>query len=191
MPFTGPTVDQRLTLWQRAFPPKTNVSVKVDWGILSQITLSGGDIEAIAHDALIRMIAEGTATLKIEHLVAALKWHHISDTTIQTFVDDCKLARKRALAAKAKMNASSAKRSSAKATKAKSVSKKSTPKKSTRKHPRRTKTSKTGVEDANLSDPLVPDETPSSPTADESNPELSPEIQPTSPIDSTVQTPTP
>ena len=135
--------------------------------------MSGGEIEAIAHDALIRMMAEDTATLKIDHLVAALQWHHIPETTIQTFVNTCKLARKRALAAKAKMKVSTGKRSSTKATKAKIGIEKSTIKKSTSKHTRRPKTSKTGVDDEPLSDPLVPDERTPSPNEEESNTEVS------------------
>ncbi|MEM9219443.1 MAG: hypothetical protein AAGD25_34555 [Cyanobacteria bacterium P01_F01_bin.150] len=189
MLFALPTQEQRLTLWTQAFPPKTKTSVTIDWTVLSQIELSGGAIEAIAYDALVRMMADGATTLKMEHLVAALHWQKLSDSTIQDFVDGCKLARKRTLAKQAKAKSSKTKQT-VKSTKSKSAPK-STAKKPANKRARRSKTSKAGVDDASLSDPLVPDETTASADADEANAEiLAAESQATSPADSTVQTPT-
>ena len=165
--------------------------MKVDWTVLSQIQLKGSEIEAIAHDAMIRMLADGSASLKLEHLEAALQWQQVSEDIIQTFIHDSQLARKQALAAKAKAKASVKKLASSRSTKTKATSKKSTRKKSSNKRTRAPKASKSGLDEAILSDPLVPEGADSSATTDEAIALANAsEVQAPASIDSVVETPT-
>ena len=191
--FPLPDKGERLVLWQQAFPAKLKFSVKIDWTVLSQIPLKGDEIEAIAHDAMIRLLADGSASLKLDHLVAALQWHQVSDLTIETFIQDSQFARKQALAAKAKRKAKTlpTKASPSRSSKTKATAKKTTRKKAAGKRTRTPKTSKTKLDEAMLSDPLMPETAEPSTTTDGAiAPAQTSKAQTPAPVDSAVETPT-
>lgn len=186
--FPLPAANERQALWKQAFPQKQKFSLKIDWTVLSNVVLSGQDIEAIAHDAMIRMLADGSARIKLNHLVEAMRWHHVADDTIQAFIDDCKLARKRALAAQSSAKASPAK--SAKATSAKKAKRKAATPSSSGKRRRTTKAKQSAMEASVIPEATVAEEVEPDTNAETANPTHQ-TAQTLEPIDSTIQTPTP
>ncbi|MGK7891949.1 MAG: AAA family ATPase [Leptolyngbyaceae cyanobacterium] len=82
--FPMPDPTARRILWQQAFPPKLKLGRTIDWEALSQIKLSGGEIGAIAHDAMVRMVADRAKTLKLQYLMEALQWYQVPDRQIKT-----------------------------------------------------------------------------------------------------------
>ncbi|NJO42617.1 MAG: hypothetical protein HC865_18865 [Cyanobacteria bacterium RU_5_0] len=72
--FPMPNPEDRLRLWQRAFPSEVPLDTDtIDWQALStQLSLSGGEIVAIAHDAVLCAAATEAPKLEMNHLLQAL-----------------------------------------------------------------------------------------------------------------------
>jgi hypothetical protein len=66
-----PKQPDRLRLWQQAFPPQMPLDPAIDWCLLTQVALSGGEIAAIAQEAAISFAASGESTLTLTHLAQA------------------------------------------------------------------------------------------------------------------------
>lgn len=68
--FPMPTLNDRLQLWQKAFPAAVPLSDDIDWAALAQLSLSGGEIMAIAQTTI--LCAAAAEQVKMQHLVQAL-----------------------------------------------------------------------------------------------------------------------
>lgn len=76
--FSLPDRDDRLRLWQRAFPPEVPVA-ELDWEALAtQLDLTGGDIVAIAQSAVRCAAALANPKVEMEHVVAVLAQRQIA-----------------------------------------------------------------------------------------------------------------
>jgi hypothetical protein len=74
--FPLPESSDRLQLWQQSFPDHLRVTSDLNWELLAaQLRLSGGEIRAIAHTAILLLTAAGDPTLGMRHLVQALEQH--------------------------------------------------------------------------------------------------------------------
>ncbi|MEB3231716.1 MAG: AAA family ATPase [Leptolyngbyaceae bacterium] len=93
--FPLPDATARQILWRQAFPPKLKLGRTIDWDALSQIELSGGVIGAIAHDAIVRMVADNAKTLKLQYLLEALQWHHVPSRQIKLLQNAARPSRSR------------------------------------------------------------------------------------------------
>lgn len=70
-----PSASDRLLFWQRALPPSPELE-KIDWPALArQLRLTGSDIEAIAHTAVLNQTTAGAPALTLHHLLEALTLH--------------------------------------------------------------------------------------------------------------------
>jgi hypothetical protein len=67
-----PNQDDRLRLWQRAFSPHLPLSTDIDWALLAQLPLSGGEIQAIATAAVCYAAAIDATKLEMQHLLQEL-----------------------------------------------------------------------------------------------------------------------
>jgi hypothetical protein len=68
-----PNLNDRLRLWQAAFPAEVPLSQTIDWQALAkQLVLSGGEIAAIAHEAVLYAAATEAETLDMNHLTHVL-----------------------------------------------------------------------------------------------------------------------
>lgn len=73
--FPLPAAADRLRLWQTAFPAPVPLSNNLDWEALSTLPLSGGDIVAIAHEAILYATATAAEQLEMSHLGQVLSQH--------------------------------------------------------------------------------------------------------------------
>jgi SpoVK/Ycf46/Vps4 family AAA+-type ATPase len=69
--FPFPEADQRLLIWQRAFPPQTPLAT-LDYDMLSRMEIAGGNIRNIALSAAF-LAAEGDEPIGMPHLVRAAR----------------------------------------------------------------------------------------------------------------------
>ncbi|WP_416674320.1 AAA family ATPase [Egbenema bharatensis] len=70
--FPLPNPDDRLQLWQRAFPAKVPLSQSIDWERLAQVGLSGGEILKLAQAAMAQAAAVGADQIEMAHLATVL-----------------------------------------------------------------------------------------------------------------------
>jgi hypothetical protein len=70
--FPLPHRDDRLQLWQRAFPPQVPLSQSIDWERLAQVGLSGGEMVKLAQAAVSQAAAMGAAQVEMAHLITVL-----------------------------------------------------------------------------------------------------------------------
>ncbi|HEY9630061.1 MAG TPA: ATP-binding protein [Coleofasciculaceae cyanobacterium] len=66
--FPRPSVSDRLLLWQRTFPPQVPVATEIDWKALAKLPLTGGDMGAIAQDAILYAAAIEAPQVSMAHL---------------------------------------------------------------------------------------------------------------------------
>ncbi|NJP10208.1 MAG: ATP-binding protein [Leptolyngbyaceae cyanobacterium RU_5_1] len=69
--FPMPDESSRLQLWQRAFPPQVPLATDIEWRSLAQLTLSGGEIQAIVREAAICAGSESAMQVEMKHLIHA------------------------------------------------------------------------------------------------------------------------
>jgi len=70
--FPMPSASDRLRLWQMAFPAKVPLSPNIDWKALSSLPLTGGEIVAIAHEAVLSAAATAAEQIEPLHLSQVL-----------------------------------------------------------------------------------------------------------------------
>lgn len=70
--FPRPQLAQRLLLWARAFPPDAPLDPDMDLNALAHIDLTGAGIVAAGHTAALIAVDEGSATIRQEHIGAAI-----------------------------------------------------------------------------------------------------------------------
>jgi hypothetical protein len=77
--FPNPDRDARLSLWKQAFPPDIELAADIDWiSLANQLKLTGGQIAAIVHTAVLFLATSGESTLGMHHLLSALQKHGYS-----------------------------------------------------------------------------------------------------------------
>lgn len=69
--FPFPNSQSRLQLWQQAFPAQVPLNQTIDWQQLANLPLTGGEINAIAHEAAIFAAAESAIDLNLNHILQA------------------------------------------------------------------------------------------------------------------------
>ncbi len=69
--FPRPNQKSRLQLWRRAFPESLTATADIDWQELARLSLTGGEIRAIARSAAIVAAAESPGKLTMNHLLQA------------------------------------------------------------------------------------------------------------------------
>ncbi|MBW4658963.1 MAG: ATP-binding protein [Drouetiella hepatica Uher 2000/2452] len=71
--FPLPSERDRLQLWKRAFPPQVPIATDIDWQTLAQqLSLTGGEIGAIAQDTILYAAAIESPKVSMEHLLSVL-----------------------------------------------------------------------------------------------------------------------
>lgn len=71
--FPLPEWRDRLILWKRAFPSSVPLADDIDWPTLArQYALTGGEISAIAHTAVVKQAAAGDLAVTTAHLIWAI-----------------------------------------------------------------------------------------------------------------------
>lgn len=70
--FPWPDRALRLRLWQHAFPPQTCLDPAIDWEALARPKLTGGQIAAIAQEAVLYAASESAPQVSLIHLQRAL-----------------------------------------------------------------------------------------------------------------------
>lgn len=66
--FSMPEAGDRLKLWQTAFPATVPLSHNIDWETLATLPLSGGEIVAIAHAAILYAATTAAEQIEMSHL---------------------------------------------------------------------------------------------------------------------------
>lgn len=97
--FPLPDVEQRLQLWQKAFPPQVPLEPTIDWQTLAaQLPLSGSEIRAIGHEAIGYAAAQGDPIVALPHIQQALAQRHLKLDTQASLPPKRSRARKSARA---------------------------------------------------------------------------------------------
>ena len=147
--FSLPTPADRRKLWKRAFPHGLKLERKINWGALSQVPLSGGQIMAIAHDAMIRVAANDATTLTLDDLTEALRWHGVAPRRLQSVRRASTMARTRKATSKSTKSKSTKSKSTSTSKSSKSKQKsKSTPLAATKSNQNNTTTAAKSVKPA-------------------------------------------
>jgi hypothetical protein len=76
IPLPRPTIAARKTLWKLALPADLPLHRSLRWATLTQLPLSGGDIQTLAHTAAALAQQAQSPSLTPAHVQQALALHH-------------------------------------------------------------------------------------------------------------------
>jgi len=79
--FPKPNQRSRLILWKQSFPAQAPLADDIDWNALARLSLSVGEIQAIAREAAICAAASGSVSISIAHLQQACRFRSIKLST--------------------------------------------------------------------------------------------------------------
>lgn len=73
--FPQPQFDERLRLWQQAFPLEVPLSQEIDWQVLAKhLPLTGKEIATLAQDAIFQAAATAATQVEMHHILQALHY---------------------------------------------------------------------------------------------------------------------
>lgn len=83
LPFPMPSQQERLRLWQQAFPAEVPLDAKINWQALAEFPISGGEIQSIVHETITYAALEAVPQVNHAHILKTLSlW--IKKSSIRT-----------------------------------------------------------------------------------------------------------